>query len=60
MGLLPLHENLTTLSALDTEVFCCEGEWEISFLRNVIIVGVAWDWTQHDLQISGSLVGLEV
>lgn len=47
-------------SVLNIEVVNCESEWEISFFRNVIIVGVVWDWTQHDLQISGSLVGLVV
>lgn len=59
MDLLPFHENLTD-SVLNIEVVCCESEREISFLRNVIMFAVVWDWTQHDLQISGSLVGLVV
>lgn len=58
MDLRPFHENLTE-SVLNIEVVCCESEWEISFPRNVIMFGVIWGWT-HDLQISGSLVGLVV
>lgn len=58
MDLRPFHENLTE-SVLNIEVVCCESEWEISFPRNVIMFGVVWGWT-HDLQISGSLVGLVV